>query len=148
MNENWKNILIGKTIKTIHVANSYNEDESAQEYHGRNMPNLIRFEFEVGEPLTLSAEGDCCSAAYFIPGQDYIGLDPIISIEEKDYDLPDGFGPQESNKMTWYELKSESYRARISFGIVSSSNGYYGAEVSEWQLQGRVITQPKWTKVT
>lgn len=112
--------MIGKRVKALAMAE---DDES------------LGFVFEDGSATRWDAQAECCSSTWFadiVNVQALLGA-TIVSIESVDmdavgYDVEDGRGRQEHDRVYGYKIKTTSGWCDIVFR--NSSNGYYGGDMS------------------
>ena len=92
---------------------------------------FMTFELEGGNLVSFKVEGDCCSTSWFadffnvgnIINQPILGVSEI-DLEEFGYQLQDGRGKQDDDKIYGYKIYTKDHVGVFSFR--NSSNGYYG----------------------
>lgn len=110
------NILIGKTIKEIKIA----DDKKA-----------VLFITDCGE-IIAKTDADCCSETWVenieLPFKGF----PALVIAAEDIDMPEKEHPEDIDRdvMAYYGFKISTDKGDIVIDYRNESNGYYGGSLS------------------
>lgn len=122
--------LIGRTITSIQVDNG-------QHYL------VFKTDAPFWETFAYEAVGDCCSESWFA---EFLGVDTLLNqkvlsvqnIELPDYNVEDGRGRQEEDRVYGYRFTTARGYADLIFR--NSSNGYYGGDLELLPLDDGIPT--------
>lgn len=94
--------------------------------------DAICFRCEHDVNVVWEVWGDCCSSSWWADGFNLNELrgevvKEIQSIELPEYNVEDGRGRQEEDKVYGYEIKTDAGASKFVFR--NSSNGYYGGDM-------------------
>lgn len=138
-----QNILVGKTIKVIKLA----EDKKA-----------ILFETDEGDHMAR-ADGDCCSETWIehvqLPAMGFPAL--VSAVEDIDLPLPPlteaEAQEEEDGEIQFYGCKISTDRGDIVIDYRNLSNGYYGGSLA-WPedyfyggVHGQNVSSEKWVEL-
>mgnify|MGYP006384805167 FL=1 len=89
---------------------------------------VLRFDIDVGDPVVLEAEGECCSGTWIesIDAPDNL-LGIVQSAEE--IEMPDLGDMPGCDVVAYYGLKIVTDKGHVVIDYRNDSNGYYGGSL-------------------
>lgn len=122
--------IVGRRIREIRVA----EGEHA-----------LRFDFNIGEAVVWTTEGDCCSESWWSDGFSLNALRGGTVVSVRELDMPpnpvcDVRTRQESDQVYGFEIVTDYGKSQFVFR--NSSNGFYGGWAAEERAEGDSLGWP------
>lgn len=112
-----KNVLIGKTITAVHLA----DDKGA-----------LRFDIEgVEAPLVVRCDGDCCSSTWVENIENVEALIGSPVLEAVDIEMPERDHPEDKERdvVAYYGFRIRTAKGDCVLDYRNASNGYYGGNL-------------------
>lgn len=136
------NILIGKTITAVHLA----EDKMA-----------IKFDIEGGDPIVAKVDGDCCSRTWIenVENPEALIGSPVLQAESVHMPTPQSGIKDDGDVITFYGFKISTAKGTCVLDYRNASNGYYGGDL-HWPddtyyyggVFGQNISKEEWKVIT